>query len=98
LEMAAKGLDKNMEGMDVTGARMDNLRRNESVGWYRTIINTAIVIVLVSAFRFFDKRDLELTGASGHFDYDCTFFAETSKIEASTGYYRGYLFHFFVLD
>lgn len=46
LELAAQGLDKNVLGMQQMGGRMDKLRKDGSVGWYRTIINVAIIVVL----------------------------------------------------
>lgn len=46
LEMAAQGLDKNVLGMQAMGGRMDQLRKDGSVGWYRTLINMAIIVVL----------------------------------------------------
>jgi len=46
LEVAAKGLDKNVSGMQAMGGRMEKLRNDGRVGWYKTIINIAIIIVL----------------------------------------------------
>lgn len=46
LDLAARGLDKNVLGMQQMGGRMDKLRKDGTVGWYRTIINVAIIVVL----------------------------------------------------
>jgi len=46
LELAVQGLDKNVLGMQQMGGRMDKLRKDGSVGWYRTIINVVIIVVL----------------------------------------------------
>lgn len=46
LDMAAQGLDKNIIGMQSMGGRMDKLRKDGRVGWYRTIINIVTIVVL----------------------------------------------------
>lgn len=46
LDVAAQGLDKNVLGMQQMGGKMDRLRKDGSVGWYRTIVNMVIIVVL----------------------------------------------------
>ncbi|KAF8467336.1 hypothetical protein BDZ91DRAFT_723857 [Kalaharituber pfeilii] len=46
LDMASQGLDKNVAGMEAMGGRMDRLRNDGKVGWYRSLINMAIIILL----------------------------------------------------
>ncbi|KAF8429219.1 hypothetical protein EV426DRAFT_214233 [Tirmania nivea] len=46
LELAAQGLDKNVLGMQQMGGKMDKLRKDGTVGWYRTIINVVIIVGL----------------------------------------------------
>ncbi|CCX29592.1 Similar to hypothetical protein [Tuber melanosporum Mel28]; acc. no. XP_002838552 [Pyronema omphalodes CBS 100304] len=47
LAKAKEGLDKNVAGMQSTGSKMDNLRKNETVSWYWGIIYMAIIVALV---------------------------------------------------
>lgn len=46
LEQAALGLDKNILGMQGAGGRLEQMRKDGSVGWYRTLINMAIILFL----------------------------------------------------
>ena len=46
LEQAAAGLDKNILGMQGAGGRLEKLRKDGTVGWYKTLINMAIIILL----------------------------------------------------
>lgn len=46
LDMAAQGLDRNIIGMQTMGGKMDKLRKDGNVGWYRTIINIVTILVL----------------------------------------------------
>lgn len=50
LEMAQSGLDKNMDGMGQTGQKMDHLRKDQTVGFIRTIINIVMIVALVSGY------------------------------------------------
>ena len=45
LELAAQGLDKNVAGMQATGSKLNKVS-NDRLGWYKTLINIAIIIVL----------------------------------------------------
>lgn len=46
LDIAAQGLDRNIIGMQAMGGRMDRLRKDGRVGWYKTIINIVTIVVL----------------------------------------------------
>jgi hypothetical protein len=57
LAKAKEGLDKNVAGMQSTGSKMDNLRKNETVSWYWGIIYMAIIVALVSHPREREKEE-----------------------------------------
>lgn len=48
LDVAKEGLDKNALGIEATGRKMDNLRKNESIGYMWSILYPIIIIGLVS--------------------------------------------------
>ena len=46
LEQAAAGLDKNILGMQSTGSKLTRLSKDGTLGWYKTILNIAIIVTL----------------------------------------------------
>ncbi|RPA87651.1 hypothetical protein BJ508DRAFT_371939 [Ascobolus immersus RN42] len=49
LEQAVEGLDKNMMGMEMTGGKMKVLKKDQSLGFLRTMINMAVCVALMLA-------------------------------------------------
>lgn len=46
LDQAKEGLDRNAAGMESAGRRIENLRKNETVSWYWSIIYMVSIVVL----------------------------------------------------
>ena len=61
LDMAKEGLDKNAMGMDATGRRLEDLRKNDSVSYMWSMIYLASIILLVS-YSFASRVSWWLTG------------------------------------
>lgn len=49
LDLATEGLDKNMLGIEGTGRKMGQLRKNDHVGWLWGILYPVIIVALVSS-------------------------------------------------
>lgn len=52
LDEASKGLDRNSQGMEVAGRRIEHLRKKESVSFYWIIIYLASIVALVGLIVF----------------------------------------------
>lgn len=56
LDEASKGLDRNSQGMEVAGRRIEHLRKKESVSFYWSIIYLASIMALVGFVLIFRWR------------------------------------------
>lgn len=65
LDLASEGLDKNLLGIEGTGRKMGQLRKNQNVGWLWGILYPVIIVALVSFFLLFIPYPISIMRDSG---------------------------------